>query len=189
MSRGRAPILQPPGVKSLTSPASASNGPNINTDERIAHARCGGISVTVGVPLTDISRPDLDTVTPSAVSTLVISSTSLIAGQSQTVTLSLVIMLAASMGRTAFLAPCNSTLPESGFPPVMRNICFLSYTPPKQSPVPHTYPMPFAYFGLPRFRNAEAQKTVSKTFRRNNATPKAKPRPRQDRQPAKCRPR
>ena len=98
-------MRQPPGAKRRTSPHSASNAPSINTDERIAHARCAGISVREGAPDTVTFLPSRTAETPSARRTSIISSTSLISGQSRTVTGLCVSTLAASIGSTAFLAP------------------------------------------------------------------------------------
>lgn len=131
MSRGRAPMRHPPGVNSLTSPLSARSAPSMNTEERIAQARWGGISVREGDPLTMISRPRLSMSAPRARSTHTMSSTSVMKGQFRTVTGSGVSRLAASMGSTAFFAPLISVLPKRGRPPLILRISLFILSSPK----------------------------------------------------------
>ena len=86
MSRGRAPILHPPGEASSTSPHRESNAPSMNTEDLMPPASPGGMSVHAGEPVTVISLSVTVTSTPRARSTPSISSTSVMCGQSLTVT-------------------------------------------------------------------------------------------------------
>ena len=117
MSVGRAPILHPPGACIRASPVRTSMGASMNTDERMAPASSAGVSEPRQPPHTVMLLPSLVTAQPSAPSMVAISSTSVIRGQSVSVTGSSDSIPAASMGRTAFLAPWTVTSPKSFLPP------------------------------------------------------------------------
>src|SRR4051794_21459083 len=133
-SRRRRPITSPPGGGMTARPKRASSGPATRNDARMRSVFSIGISTSASTSeahsaTTFSSRHSIST--PRCSSSSSIASTSRMRGMLRSTTSSSVKSDAASTGRAAFLLPAGTTVPDSGYPPSMRNFSIAAGSVPK----------------------------------------------------------
>jgi hypothetical protein len=120
MSIGLFPMAQPPGSLKITCPQRARVAPIKKTEDLIFFIRfCGIQKLFTGEESTTISLPSHETLHPISCNMDTMVRISESCGQFLILLVRPEIMVAAKMGRTAFLAPFNRYSPSKVFPPVI----------------------------------------------------------------------
>ena len=128
-SMGRGPSSQPPGILNHASPQRPATAPRKITDERMARmSSCGMEQERRRVEFICMTSPSWSTAQPRWRRMFSEASTSRSCGQFVSSVSQPVRIQAASIGSTAFFAPCTVRLPSKGAPPLTRQI-FIAFPP------------------------------------------------------------